>query len=295
MIQNTCDCCKLNNTVEINSNSFFDLPILKCKNCSGYFVKNKNEIDLKKYYNETYWNVFRNIDKKKGLKEKTDEAYLLKKFPSIIQNIIEATGIKKALAFSQYNYLKNFLNKGKLLEIGSGQGFILELFEKNEFDVLGIEPSEKNVEIINKKLKKGKCKHGFIENENIDETKFDLIIMSHVLEHVIDSRETIEKMKKMLSNTGFLFIEVPNCGSEKYLEESIQTQPHIHHFTKQSIQKLLESIGLEIIKVDVLNGEVSSLTQHLKYFLFWIFKKDFFYSLEENNAKYLRIIAKNNK
>lgn len=292
MTQNTCDCCKSDSTIEVYADSFFHMPVLKCKNCEGYFVKNKDEIDLKKYYNETYWNVFRNINKKKIVEQKTDEAYLLKKFPNFIQNIIEETGIKKALAYSQQNYLKQFLKKGKLLEIGSGEGFILELFEKNGFEVLGIEPSEKNVELINEKLSKGKCKHGFVEDKFIDDKKFDVIIMSHVLEHVIDSREILEKLKNVLSDQGYLFIEVPNCGSKKYLEESILTQPHIHHFTKQSIQKLLESLELKIIKVNTLNGEVSSLSEHLKYFLFWVFKKDYFFPVEEKDGKYLRIIAK---
>jgi 2-polyprenyl-3-methyl-5-hydroxy-6-metoxy-1,4-benzoquinol methylase len=292
MDQNTCDCCKIDNTVEVFSDSFFDLPILKCNNCSGYFVKNKNEIDLKKYYNETYWDIFRNIDKKKITEEKTDEAYLLKKFPKFIQILIESTGIKKALAYSQYDYLKNRIKIGKLLEIGSGQGYILEIFEKNGFKVSGIEPSRTNVEIINKKLKNGKCKHGFAESEIDHEVKFDLIIMSHVLEHVIDSRKVLEKLKTVLTNDGHLFIEVPNCSSKKYLEESIYTQPHIQHFTKESIQKLLESIEMKIVKVDTLNGEVNSISKNLKYFIFWIFKKNYFYPINEKEGKYLRIIAK---
>ncbi len=292
MVQNTCDCCKTDNTSEVFTDSFFNLPILKCNNCSGYFVKNKNEIDLKGYYSETYWDVFRNIERKKTTGQKTDEAYLLKKFPKFIQIMIEATGIKKALAYSQYNYLKKKLKKGKLLEIGSGQGYILEIFEKNGFEVSGIEPSKTNVEIINKKLKKGKCKHGFLENEIDLETKFDIIIMSHVLEHMIDSRKALEKLRRVLSNHGHLFIEVPNCSSNKYLEESIYTQPHIHHFTKESIQKLVKSLDMKIVKVDTLNGEVNSLSEHLKYFLFWLFKKNYFYPIKEEDGKYLRIIAK---
>ena len=294
MSGNVCDYCKNDETIEEYSDSFFETPILKCNNCEGYFVKNKQGIDLKKYYNKTYWEVFRSLKNKKQFEGKTDDGYLLKKFPNFIQKIIESSGIKKALAFSQFQYLKKFLKKGNLLEIGSGEGFILEIFEKNGFEVFGIEPSEKNVEKINKKLVKGKCKHGFAEEEVVYENKFDLILMSHVLEHVIDVRMVIEKLKENLSENGYLFIEVPNCGSKKYLEESIFTQPHIHHFTKKSIQKLLESTGFEIVKVDTLYGDVSSIFQNLKYFLFWIFKKDYFFPIEENNAKYLRILVKKN-
>ena len=289
-----CDCCDSNNNIQVYDNSFFEKPILKCQNCTNYFVKDKEKIDLKKYYNKTYWNIFRNINKEKNISGKTDNAYFLKKFPKLIQIIVESTGIRKILAYSQYGYLKEFLKGKNLLEIGSGEGHILELFERKKFDVLGIEPSEKNVKMINDKLKNGICKQGFAEDEFEFTKQFDVIIMSHVLEHVIDCRKVIENLKKKLSNDGILFLEVPNCGSKKYLIESIETQPHIHHFTKKSLEKLLNILGFEIIKVDTLFGEIITFKDHLKYFLFWLVKKDYFYPILENEGKYLRIIAKKN-
>lgn len=60
----------------------------------------------------------------------------------------------------------------------------MELFEKQGFDVFGIEASQNNLEIINKKIKKGKCETGFAEDILKINEKFDLIIMSHVLEHI---------------------------------------------------------------------------------------------------------------
>ena len=291
-MQNICECCRSNDIIEVYNESFFDLPILKCQKCTSYFVKNKEKIDLKKYYNETYWNVFQNINKKKIVNQRIDEAYLRKKLPKFLQIIIESTGIRKALSYSQYNFLKPFLKGKNLLDIGSGEGNILELFEKKKFNVTGIEPSEKNIKIINKKLKKGICKQGFIETELNFETKFDIIIMSHVLEHVIDCRKILENLKKSLSKNGLLFIEVPNCGNKKYLEESINTQQHIHHFTKNGLQELLKSLGFQIIKTETMFSEVSSFYEHFKYFLFWLIKKDYFIPISENHAKYLRIIVK---
>jgi hypothetical protein len=49
---------------------------------------------------------------------------------------------------------------------------------------------------------------------------------------------------------------------------------------------------MKIVKVDTLNGEVNSISKNLKYFIFWIFKKNYFYPINEKEGKYLRIIAK---
>ena len=154
----TCPCCDSKNITLAYENSFFDLPIMRCNECSVHFGDHhKNKNDVKEYYTEKYWSVFRNIKNVKITDQKIDEGYLIKKFPKFIRVMAEMTGVRKSLAFSQYNYLKSFLHGNTLLEIGAGEGFLLEFFEKKGFQVYGIEPSKDNLEIINKKLKKGKC------------------------------------------------------------------------------------------------------------------------------------------
>jgi 2-polyprenyl-3-methyl-5-hydroxy-6-metoxy-1,4-benzoquinol methylase len=204
--------------------------------------------------------------------------------------MIEFIGVRKSLAYSQYNYLKPYLKGQKLLEIGSGEGFVLELFEKKGFDVFGIEPSKDNLEIITKKLKKGKCKTGFAEELPQFDEKFDVIFMSHVLEHVVDCRSVLSKLKNVLSSDGILFIEVPNCQNEETLQYSITTQPHLHHFTKTSLEKLMYNCNLKILKNDTFRCDVITIQQHLKYLVEWIFKIDCYSPASEQTGNNLRMI-----
>ena len=55
-----------------------------------------------------------------------------------------------------------------------GGGQTAYWFEKEGFRVSGIEPDSRNVNLINKKLKKGKIIHSFIEDINLHE-QFDII------------------------------------------------------------------------------------------------------------------------
>jgi len=126
-----CQCCNSKNLKKVFDDSFFDLPIKKCMNCSYHFVVYDQDEDImKQYYHETYWSVFRNLNNRRITDQKVDNSYIIKKFPKPIINLIELSGVRKSLAYSQYNYLKSFVKGKKLFEIGSGEGFILgKLYE----------------------------------------------------------------------------------------------------------------------------------------------------------------------
>jgi len=290
-----CICCLSDEIIKVTNQSFFNLPILKCKNCKLHFVWDKDLIlDLEKYYNETYWDVFRNIKNKKFSEQKVDNAYLVKKLPKFIQKFFDIIGVRKSFSRSQLLYLSPFLNgKQTMFELGSGEGFILQFFEKRGFNVFGLEPSKTNLDIINKKLKHGKCITGSANDIDTLKKKFDVIIISHVFEHLKDCRKVLLDLKQILSKGGILFIDVPNCSDITTLNESIYTQPHIHHFTKKSLEELALTTGFRIVKIDFYYGRVSTLYQHIKYLLFWIFGKDFFVLSDQHNGNYLRIILSN--
>lgn len=150
---------------------------------------------------------------------------------------------------SQVSYCKKYLSEKKsILEIGVGGGQSIFWFDEINYRVLGIEPDSRNVDLINKKLKNSKVVNGFIEEMNLEE-KFDFIWMSHVLEHLVRPDIFLEKIAKNLKDDGIFFIEVPSSQHPKTLESSIMSNPHVYHFTKQSLIKLVEK-NYDIISCD---------------------------------------------
>lgn len=137
----------------------------------------------------------------------------------------------------------------KLLDFGAGTGdFIVSAKEKG-WKAIGIEPNqearerakEKNVELF----------------EALDELKkndFDVITLWHVLEHIPDIEEKIQRLKELLKDDGLLIIAVPNFKSfdaeyyQKYWA-AYDVPRHLWHFSKKSIQKIFAKNQMNVSKV----------------------------------------------
>jgi SAM-dependent methyltransferase len=126
--------------------------------------------------------------------------------------------------------------KGKLnniLDVGGGDGRLLKLFLKDyECYVVDFNPSPiAGVKRIASTLDELKT------NE-----QFDIIICSHVLEHVADPVELLTKIRLRLSEKGVLYIEVP---VEVWKGIPIQKAPvtHVNFFTKESLEVALSVAG----------------------------------------------------
>ena len=201
-----------------------------------------NSDEIRQYYQKTYWSTFRNIDNKKLEGKQVDNAYLLKKFPVDIQRIMDLMGVRKSLSHSQFRFTERYIKGKNLLEIGSGEGFVLDLFEKKGFNVNGIEASKDNLRLIKKKLRTGQSKIALAEDLPDYDKKFDVIIMSHVLEHLINCRLVISSLRELLVEDGIIYIEVPNCEDLIELEHSIFTQPHYASLTLKKVLRFYSRV-----------------------------------------------------
>ncbi len=227
-----CICCNDNKFFKIRKNSYFSLPVYQCRNC-GLSVTGENKTllqsKLNQLYSDNYWN-YRNIDSTiKTVYKDSNSAFA-------------RTRIKSQIQYCS----KFFSNHKKLLEIGCGSGINLIELEKYGFEVTGIEPDVRNVEFINKNLKYGKCINGFWEDIELTE-KFDVVWFSHSFEHLLDPKISLKKASSILTNTGIVFIEIPNTQNKNRLESSIFKNPHIYHFTRKSIIELVKSCEFELV------------------------------------------------
>lgn len=230
-----CILCSGEEFDTVTKTSYFDLPIYKCVNCKLLFTGNSKSIEEKitQYYKTEFWNIV-------GSEKSLDSDF----------TDIDSQG-KKRQWTSQYKYCKSHIkDKRKFLDVGAGSGQTLFWFEEMGFDVTGIEPDARNVELINKKLKSGRCHPGFIENFEHDK-KYDIIWISHVFEHIINPSEFLKKIRNNLNENGIVFIEVPNCSNEAILDLSIYKNPSTFHFTKNTLSKLADRTGYKILQCDV--------------------------------------------
>lgn len=93
---------------------------------------------------------------------------------------------------------------------------------------------------------------------------FDLVLMTHVLEHCADPGLALRNVRSLLAPGGGFYCEVPNCGGlhfETYEEisEMLDVPRHVHFFTPKSLRRLMEDAGLKVV-VEVHHG-------HTRHFL----------------------------
>ena len=84
--------------------------------------------------------------------------------------------------------------------------------------------------------------------------QFEIVLLSHVLEHCIDPARAILNAKSLLSKNGTLVVEVPNNEAVAFklfgaLWPWSDVPRHLSFFTEPSLSKLLERSGLRILKV----------------------------------------------
>jgi 2-polyprenyl-3-methyl-5-hydroxy-6-metoxy-1,4-benzoquinol methylase len=134
----------------------------------------------------------------------------------------------------------------KLLDYGCGAGSFLEKSQSKGASINGVEPS-KNARAIAEEIT-GSTITSNLENLN---QKFDAITLWHVLEHVPDLIETVNKLKACLEENGTMFIAVPNHISNdaiKYKEywAAYDVPRHLWHFNPTSMTRLLANANLKI-------------------------------------------------
>ena len=222
--------------------SYLDLSVNYCSKCNLYINGNSKDEVIKKVsnlYKKEYWNGNNSeISINSGYTDVNSEG-------------------KRRNWISQFAYTKHHITGNTFLEIGVGAGQSIVWFEEEGFKVKGIEPDGRNVDMINKKLKKGKVIESSVEDFSTDEV-FDVVWMSHVLEHLIEPINFLKKIKQNLKKNSILFIEVPNCDHKPTLKSSIERNPHLFHFTKKSLTCIVESLGYQIISCDVFRPATKS-------------------------------------
>lgn len=93
----------------------------------------------------------------------------------------------------------------------------------------------------------------FLDNR-YPESFFDCIRLEHVLEHLREPREVLAKCYRLLKPGGILVLNSP-CIDSWLARLSLKNFPHLdlprhlYHHTPQSAGLLLESVGLEIIRM----------------------------------------------
>lgn len=140
--------------------------------------------------------------------------------------------------------------EGKLLDVGCGTGSFLESCETSGWQITGVETDSTVRSLAQEKLKIQI--HSELSEIPTSES-FNIITLWHVLEHIPNLNDAVERLSILLSPNGTLLIAVPNSNSydASYFGEywaAYDVPRHLYHFTPSTIEKLLKKHGLQLIE-----------------------------------------------
>ena len=111
------------------------------------------------------------------------------------------------------------LEKVKILDIGCGGGLLSEPMSRLGADVMGIDASDKNIEIAKFHAKKDNLNIKYLcaspEKLNTS-TKFDVILNMEIVEHVKDVDFFLQSCSKLLRKNGIMFVATINKTLKSY-------------------------------------------------------------------------------
>jgi ubiquinone/menaquinone biosynthesis C-methylase UbiE len=190
--------------------------------------------------------------------------------------------------------VKNELQKidldGKnLLDTGCGMGF----FEKNFSSILknsyvsGIDISPINIKEARKFCKEKNITFKVANAERmpfIDET-FDIILMSDVIEHVLNPTLCFKEMKRVLKKDGVIFLIVPVCPDLPFKKSLIFLYRKHYgwkHFSDKHIEEHLRTYTLQTLKYELSKYfEIEKIIKHHIFSIFITFILKHFRSSEQ--------------
>jgi 2-polyprenyl-3-methyl-5-hydroxy-6-metoxy-1,4-benzoquinol methylase len=160
--------------------------------------------------------------------------------------------------------------RGTVLDIGCGSGPLLEHLRHNGAErTIGVELRK---DIAHELRESGRVDEVLCLNVESDALPFahaslDTIIVSHVLEHMVDPWKVLQMLRPLLKPGGRLVGAIPNVrhvsvalrllthGSWQYADSGILDRTHLRFFTKKTIRELLESTGYRVLAlVPEING-----------------------------------------
>ena len=146
------------------------------------------------------------------------------------------------------------LAPGRLLDIGVGRGGFLRLARRLGWDVAGLDVSRWAA----RQLEEDGGIHvtvGTLEDAPFPPGSFDVVHMSHVLEHLASPLEALRRVRELLSESGRLIVEVPN--EFENLATALQLKSatarpyavastHLWFFTPATLERVIRDAGLHV-------------------------------------------------
>ena len=152
-------------------------------------------------------------------------SYLHRRRLGLIRELVESNGCRS------------------VLEVGCGDGFVLEAIADLDVDLAGVEISEVRVARANARAPRAKVVQGDARSLRFPPRSFDVTICTEVLEHVPQPEQAVRELERVTKRRGSIIVTVPNernwrLGRAALLRFPIRIPDHVNAFRVRDVNRL---------------------------------------------------------
>ncbi len=222
--------------------------VLKCSKCDLLWADPLTDENYEKMINSDYFGEEIYLSKEKGQKER---------FRSQIEKVLKIYGNK---------VLKDEI---KILDVGSGLGFFIDVCDEMKIYCEGCDINEKAVNYSNRE--RNKTRIGTVDGY-YEDNSFDMIFALNLIEHIPHPKEFITQCARILKPGGLLVLETPIQESLFHVfarigdymtgyrmnNYGINTNGHIYKFCNRSFEKF-KDLGFSIIHKEKIGSPLKEI------------------------------------
>ncbi|MBL1280579.1 MAG: class I SAM-dependent methyltransferase [Fluviicola sp.] len=166
------------------------------------------------------------------------------------------TNYFSSVTVARYNELldsfEKFRKTNKILDVGAGNGFFLEIAKARGWEVHGTELTKKAIDFC--RTKDINMEQGCLDEIKYEAETFDVITSFEVIEHINNPKTIVPEMHRILRKGGKCYVTTPNFNSllryrlkAKY--DVIAYPNHLCYFTKKTLRKVFSEAKFSVEQI----------------------------------------------
>jgi len=179
----------------------------------------------------------------------------------------------RGMALKYHHALRETEGAGRVLDVGCSTGALLAILKERGQEAMGVEfdaeaaavGRQRGLEILT-----GSIADSQVQAELRTRGPFGAVLCMDILEHLAEPWKTLQDLRPMLGDGGFLFCTLPNVafwrvrwrfikGRFDYALEGILDRNHLRFFTVEGARTLFKVSGWEVVAMYPTSAELPVL------------------------------------